>query len=189
MLFKNPRKLISEAASADLLDPAVSEEVKDTIDELEDTLTNNVEEVKEEDKATNGGIPITTEAVAVFESAGNYNRARYLIKLEDVVDIQAAEGAEKAAEENPGEAPSEEECEKCEPEAVDVVETIAKANGVDEDEVAVVISKEQVSFLAECAILEAKCGKKGKKAKATKKLAKQKKVVDQLKGKVTLVKA
>ena len=33
MLFKNPRKLLSEAASADLLDPKVSDEVKDVIDE------------------------------------------------------------------------------------------------------------------------------------------------------------
>ena len=50
MLFKNPRKLLSEAASTDLLAPEVSEKVKEVIDELEDTLTNNVEEVKEEEE-------------------------------------------------------------------------------------------------------------------------------------------
>ena len=88
MLFKNPRKLLSEAASTDLLAPEVSEKVKEVIDELEDTLTNNVEEVKEEDKTTNGGIPVTTEAVAIMESTGNYDRARYLVKLEDVIAIK-----------------------------------------------------------------------------------------------------
>ena len=39
MLFNNPRKLLVEAASADLLNPEVSEEVKDVIEELEEDLT------------------------------------------------------------------------------------------------------------------------------------------------------
>lgn len=189
MLFKNPRKLLSEAASADLLAPEVSEEVKEVIDELEDTLTNNVEEVKEEDKTTNGGIPVTTEAVAIMESAGNYDRARYLVKLEDVIAIKETEGeaAAAAAVEEPGTAPTEEECEKAEPDAANVVEDIAAKNGVDPEQVAVVITAENVQFLAETALLEAKAGKKG--GKGAKKLAKLGKAVDQLKGKVKLVKA
>ena len=77
MLFKNPRTLLSEAASTDL---------------LENDLTNNVEEVKEEDKTTNGGIPVTTEAVALMESSASYDRARYLVKLEDVIAIKETEG-------------------------------------------------------------------------------------------------
>lgn len=189
MLFKNPRKLLSEAASADLLAPEVSEEVKEVIDELEDTLTNNVEEVKEEDKTTNGGIPVTTEAVSIMESAGNYDRARYLVKLEDVIAIKETEGeaAAAAAVEEPGTAPTEEECEKAEPDAANVVEDIAAKNGVDPEQVAVVITAENVQFLAETALLEAKAGKKC--GKGAKKLAKLGKSVDQLKGKVKLVKA
>lgn len=190
MLFKNPRKLLSEAASADLLAPEVSEEVKEVIDELEDTLTNNVEEVKEEDKKiTNGGIPVTTEAVAIMEATGNYDRARYLIKLEDVIAIKETEGeaAAAAAVEEPGTAPSEEECEKAEPDAANVVDDIAAKNGVNPDQVAVVITAENVQFLAETALLEAKAGKKC--GKGTKKLAKVGKAVDQLKGKIKLVKA
>ena len=189
MLFKNPRKLLSEAASADLLAPEVSEEVKEVIDGLEDTLTNNIEEVKEEDKTTNGGIPVTTEAVSIMEATGNYDRARYLIKLEDVIAIKETEGeaAAAAAVEEPGTAPTEEECEKAEPDAANVVEDIAAKNGVDPEQVAVVITAENVQFLAETALLEAKAGKKC--GKGTKKLAKVGKAVDQLKGKIKLVKA
>ena len=189
MLFKNPRKLLSEASSADLLAPEVSEKVKEVIDELEDTLTNNVEEVKEEDKTTNGGIPVTTEAVAIMESTGNYDHARYLVKLEDVIAIKETEGeaAAAAAVEEPGTAPTEEECEKAEPDAANVVEDIAAKNGVDPEQVAVVITAENVQFLAETALLEAKAGKKC--GKGTKKLAKLGEAVDQLKGKVKLVKA
>lgn len=188
MLFKNPRTLLSEAASADLLAPEVSEEVKEVIDNLEDTLTNNVEEVKEEDKTTNGGIPVTTEAVALMESNVDYDRARYLVKLEDVIAIKETEGAATAAENvDPGEAPSEEAAEAAEPNAADVIEDIANKNGVDPDQVAVVITAENVRFLAETALLEAKAGKK--RGKGKKKLAKTAKTIDELKGKVKLVKA
>lgn len=191
MLFANPRKILSESAAADLLNPEVSEEVKDVINDLEDTLTNNVEEVDEKDKTTNGGIPVVAEAVALMESVNGYGRARYLITLEDVMAIQETEG-EKAAEENvetPGEAPSAEECEKCEPDAANVVEDIAQKNGVDPEQVAVVITSENVKFLAETALLEAKAGKSGKDAKAAKKLKKVKKATEQLRSKVKMVKA
>lgn len=194
MLFSNPRRLLSEAASADMLNPEVSEEVKDTIEELEEDLTNNVEEVDEKDKTTNGGIPVTTESVSMLEAAGNYGRAQYLVALEDVIAVKEAEGEEAAKEEKamdePGSAPaapSEEEAEAAEPDAANVIEDIAGKNGVDPEQVAVVITAEQVRFLAETALLEAKCGKK--KGKATKKLKKTKKTIDELKGKVKLVKA
>lgn len=188
MLFKNPRKLLSEAAAADLLAPEVSEEVKEVIDELEDTLTNNVEEVEDGDKTTNGGIPVTTEAVSIMESGANYGRARYLVKLEDVIAIKETEGEAAAAEEaEAGTAPSEEECEKAEPDAANVVEDIAAKNGVDPEQVAVVITAESVRFLAETALLEAKAGKKNGKGK--KKLAKTHKAIKELEGKIKLVKA
>lgn len=187
MLFSNPRKILSEAATADLLDPEVSEEVKDTIEELEDVLTNNVEEIKDDDKATNGGIPVTTESVAVMEAANTYGGARYLVTLEDVIAVKEAEGeAEAVANAEPGEAPTEEEVKECEPDAVNVIEDIATKNGVEPEDVAVVITAENVRFLAETAILEAKAGKKGcagKKAKACLE------TINQLKGKVNLVKA
>lgn len=191
MLFSNPRRLLSEAASADLLNPEVSDEVKEVISELEDDLTNNIEEVKDEDKTTNGGIPVTTEAVSMMESASSYGNARYLITLESVIAIMETEG-EKAAEaqmDEPGQAPSAEECENAEPDAANVVEDIAEKNGVDPEDVAVVITSENVRFLAEMTLLEAKAGKKGKRAKAAKKLKKTKKAIDQLEGKVKLVKA
>ena len=188
MLFRNPRKLLSEAATADLLNPEVSDEVKEVIDELEEDLTNNIEEVDDKDKTTNGGIPKTTESVSMMESATNYGRARYLVTLEDVMDVQASEGEKAAAEakDEPGVPPTPEECEKAEPDAVNVIDDIAEKNGVDPSDVAVVISQESVSFLAETALLEAKHCKNGK---ATKKLKKMHKSIDQLKGKISLVKA
>ena len=111
MLFNNPRKLLSEAATADLLNPEVSDEVKEVINDLEDTLTNNVEEVEDSDKTTNGGIPVTTEAVSIMESSVGYGTAKYLVALENVIAIKEAEGEEAAAEkmEEPGQAPSAEE--------------------------------------------------------------------------------
>lgn len=191
MLFSNPHKLLSEAASADLLNPEVSKEVKDVINDLEDTLGNNIEEVKDSDKTTNGGIPVTSEGASLMESTIGYGRAKYMVTLETVIAIKETEGEEKAAEkmEEPGEAPSEEECAECEPDAVNVIEDIASKNGVDPEQVAVVISSESVKFLAEMSLLEAKAGKKGKDAKAAKKLGKMRDTAEELKGKVKLVKA
>ena len=190
MLFNNPRRLLSEAAAADMLNPEVSDEVKDVVEDLEDVLTNNVEVVDDEDKTTNGGIPITSDSVAMMEAAGSYDSGiRYLISLESVIAVMEAEGEEAAKEamEEPGTAPSAEEAEANEPDPVNVVEDIAEKNGVDPDQVAVVITAENVRFLAETAILEAKAGKKGGKGK--KKLKKTAEVAKALKGKIALVKA
>ena len=161
MLFKNPAKLLSEAASADLLDPKVSDEVKDVIDELEDVLTNNIEEVDDKDKTTNGmQMAIQAEAVAMLESAVGYGNARYLLKIEDLMAVREAEGEAAAAEamEEPGQAPTPEEVEAAAPDAGNVIEDIAAKNGVEPEQVAVVITAETVRFLAETALLEAKCG-------------------------------
>lgn len=191
MLFTNPRKTLSESAAADLLNPEVSKEVKDVINDMEDILTNNVEEVAEKDKTTNGGIPVVAEAVALMESAGNYGKAKYLVTLESVIAIKETEGEKAAAEamEEPGEAPSEEQCTEHEPDACNVVEDIAAKNGVEPEQVAVVITAENVRFLAQTSLLEAKAGKTGKEAQATKRLKKMKDTTDQLKGKIQLVKA
>lgn len=183
MFFNNPRRLLSEAATADLLSPEVSDEVKDVIEELEDDLYDqNIEEVKDGDMTTNGGIPVTTEAVNLMESAHGYGKAMYLVTLEQVIAIKETEGEAKAAEamEEPGAAPSEEECEAAEPHAGDIIEDIASKNGVDPEQVAVVISAESVAYYAEMALLEAKAGRKGDKNKSAKKAKKASKTIKEL---------
>lgn len=185
MLFStHPRKLLSEAAAADLLDPKVSDEVKEVIDDMEDILTNNIEEVKDADKTTNGGVPVVAEAVAVLESAAGYGeKAKYLVTLESVIAVMENEGEKLAAEAEdvaPGEAPTPEAVEANEPHAGNVIEDIAARNGVEADQVAVVISTENFRFLAEMAILEAKCGKAPEDCEAAKKLGKARKVAKEL---------
>ena len=193
MLFSVPRKLLSEAAAADLLDEDISKEAKETIEGLEKQLVDpNIEEVKDEDKTTNGGIPVTTEAVSLMEATGNYGgKIKYFVTIENVIAVKETEGEAAAAEkmEEPGEAPSTEECENCEPDAVNVVENIAQKNGVEPEQVAVVISSENVRFLAQTSLLESKAGRSGKDAEATRRLKKIKKTADELKGKVDMVKA
>lgn len=160
MLFaRSPRSILSEAASADLLNPEVSDEVKDVVDDLEDILTNNIEEVKDGDKTTNGGIPVTTESVSIMESGYGYGDARYLVRLEDVMAIKEAEGEEAAAEmKEPGEAPTPEEVDAAAPDAGNVIEDIANKNGVEPEQVAVVITAESLRLAAQNAIMESKCG-------------------------------
>lgn len=191
MLFDNPRKLLSESAAADLLNPEVSEEVKKVITDLEDTLDNNVEEVADKDKTTNGGVPVVSEAVAIMEASNTYGNARYLVTIESVIAVMETEGEKAAAEamEEPGKAPTEEEIADHEPSATNVVEDIAAKNGVDPEQVAVVITAENVRFLAQTSLLESKCGKTGDCAKAGKRLKKMKDAAEDLKGKVKLVKA
>lgn len=176
MLFSNPRKLLAEAA-ADMLDPKESKEVKDVVDELEDILTNNVEEVPEKDKLTNGGIPVTTESVALMESAGA-NGTRYLISFDNlcaVMESEAETAAEEAAE---GAAPTPEEVEAATPEPKDVVTDIAEKNGVDPDQVTIMIKAESMKCIARGALLEAKAGACAENTKA---VNKAKKVLTQCK--------
>ena len=161
MLFKNPRKLLSEAASADLLNPEVSDEVKDVIEELEDVLTNNIEEVDDKDKTTNGGIPVVAESVALMEASAAYGNAKYLVKFEDVVAVMESEAEAAATEamEEPGQAPSAEEVAAHEPEPENVIDDIAAKNGVEPEQVAVVITAESFRRVARAALLESKAGK------------------------------
>ena len=177
MLFSNPRKLLSEAA-ADMLDPKESKEVKDVVDELEDVLTNNVEEVPEKDKLTNGGIPVTNEAVSMMESVTSAG-TRYMLRMEDLCAVMESEGeaaAEEAAAE--GTPPTPEEVENCTPPAGDVIKDIADKNGVDPDQVTVVIKSESMRCIARGALLEQKYGTLAENAKACNKALK---VVKQLK--------
>ena len=212
MLYNmNPRKLLVEATA--MLDPEVNDVVKDVVDDLDETLqsadgfdkkTGTVQDgADKSDKVpvtTNGGIPVTEAAAAVFECKTATGKKAYIVTLETVMAIMETEGeaAAQAAMEEPGEAPSEEAVEEAEPTAPEVVENIADANGIETkvkevevelkpegdgeaQTVAVAINYEQVKMLANSAVLEAKCGKKGDDALATKKLKKVGKAVKQLK--------
>lgn len=178
MLLGNPYKFLSEAATQDLMDPATSPEVKDTVDELEDTLTNNVEEVKPDDMVTNGGVPVTTaESAILVESNG-----RYFLAMEAVLAICEDEAAEEAPA---GEEPTADDVAD---KAPDVIEQIADANGVDKEDITVVISAEEAAYVCECAINESKASKGKKSGKATKKAKILAKAAKALEGKIKLIK-
>jgi len=180
MLFgKNPYQFLSEAATQDLFDPATSAEVKDVVDDLQDTLTNNVEEVPEEDMVTNGGVPVTTaeSAVLVESSFG-----RYMVNIESVIAICEDEAAEETGDSEPS-------VDTVADKATDVVDQIANANGVDPEDVTIVISSESARFLCEAAINESKASKGKKTGKATRKAAILAKVAKALKSKLKVAKA
>lgn len=193
MLFKSPiRNLLSEGATGtDLVTPP-DEELKDDINDLEKTLNDDtaVEDIKDEDKSSTTGIPMVAEAVAIMESSSTYGKAKFLIKLEDVIAVRETEGEEKAKAETPYCEPSEEDCEAHEPDSADIIKDIADKNGVEPEQIAVVIRTENVKFYAQAAILESKCNKTGNAAKSKKKLKAIKKTVDELsKGNIKMVKA
>lgn len=181
MFTGKPYKYLSEAATADLLDPGTSEEVKDTIEELQDDLTNNVEEVPADDMVTNGGVPVITAESAILAESSN---GRYYISMEAVMRICEDE-AEVAAD---GEEPTADEVVD---QADNVIDQIANANGIDPEDVTVVISADEMTYMCECAINESKCNKKkGKKkgGKSAKKIAILSKLTKALKGKVKVAK-
>ena len=179
MLFGKPYKFLSEAATADLMDPATSDEVKDTVDDLQDTLTNNVEEVKPDDMVTNGGVPVTTaENALLVESNG-----RYYVSMEAVLAIceDEAEVPETASDDDAADA--------CAEKAPDVVEQIADANGVDKEDITVVINADEAAYVCECAINESKAGKgKKKSGKSVRKAKILAKTAKALEGKIKLFK-
>ena len=180
LLGVNPYKFLDEAATADLMDPATSEEVKDTVDELQDTLTNNIEEVKPEDMVTNGGVPVTTAESAVLVES---KTGEYFISMEAVIAM-----CEDAAEE---ELPAGEEAtaDQAAEQANNIIELVADKNGVDPDQITVVINAESCAYICECAINESKCSKgKGGKKKAVKKAKILSKVSKALEGKIKVFK-
>lgn len=106
------------------------------------------------------------------------------------MSIMEAEGEANAAAEmeEPGQAPTPEEVSAAAPDAGNVIEDIASKNGVEPEQVAVVITAEALKLDAENAIMEAKCGNTGCKNKF--KLAEKLKAIRQLKNKgVKVVKA
>jgi len=143
MLFTYGRKIISETAAADLMDPEVSTEVKDVVNDLEDVLTTNVEEVPAEDKETNNAV-LTAEACTVFEAS--LGGGKYAVDVRDIIRICEAE------EEETGTAPD----------AAQVADDVAAANDVPKDELVIVCPADTAEEIVTNAVQEAKCGKKGK---------------------------
>ena len=86
MLYGESYKILSEAASADLLDPEVDQEVKDVVEDLEDTLTTNVEEVPADDKLSNNAVlspEDLKECCTLWESGDG----RYFADIRDIIDV------------------------------------------------------------------------------------------------------
>lgn len=153
MLFGNPNKILTEAASADLLDPAVDQEVKDVVEELQDDLTTNVEEVPAEDKETNNAVlspDELKESCMLWEGNG-----RYYMDIRDLMRIC------EAAEEDSGE-PAD---------AGEVAADVAEANDKSADDLVIVAPADVASEIIENAINESKAGKKGKASKKAKGLS------------------
>lgn len=148
MLYGESYKILSEAASADLLDPEVDQEVKDVVEDLEDTLTTNVEEVPADDKVSNNAVlspEDLKEACTIWESGDG----RYYLDIRDVMRICEAEEDETGEPADAGE----------------VAADVADANDVSSDDLVVVAPADVAAEMIENALNESKAGKKGGKAK------------------------
>lgn len=157
--------LLSEAATADLLDAGVDSTVKDTVEELEDVLTTDVEEVPEEDMSTNNAeLLLTPEMCIIRESRGGgfSGGQRYMIEMDQIIRLCEEEEAQAVAD---GSDP-----DNVQADAGEVAADVAEKNDVPEADVVVVVNSEMASLYAEMAILEAKCGRKGKGTKKTNQL-------------------
>ena len=86
MLYGDPYKFLSEAAAADLLDPQVSQEVKDVVEELEDELTTNVEEVPADDKEDNHAV-LSAEELKETATLYRISENRVALDIRDLMRI------------------------------------------------------------------------------------------------------
>lgn len=165
MLYANrAHNLLTEAAAAEFLDPDVSEETKEVIEDIQDDLTNNIDTVDDDEKETNNAV-LTAESCPVFESNG-----RYLVDIRDIMRICEAE----------------EEVTGVEADAGEVASDVAAENDVDENDLVIVAPVDVAQEIVEACLYEAKCGKSGKSKKKAKGL--QKALAD-LKSKGIKVKA
>ena len=167
MLYANKaRDLLYEAASAEFLDPEVSPEVKDTVEEIQDILSTdgNVETVDADEKRTNGvdltpeGVEMTSESCPIYP----IGRGKYGVDTRDIMRI-----AEAAADEEGEPAPADA-----------VAADVAQDSGVDSDDLVIVAPVDVAQEIVEACLFEAKCGKSGK---CTKKAKKMKKALAELK--------
>ena len=148
MLYSESYKILSEAASTDLLDPEVDQEVKDVVEELEDVLTTNVEEVPAEDKVSNNAVlspEDLKECCTIWESGDG----RYFADIRDIIRICEAEEEETGEPADAGEVASD----------------VAASNDVNADDLVIVAPADVAAEIIEAAINESKAGKKGGKAK------------------------
>lgn len=150
MLYGRTSRILSEAASADLLDPQVDQEVKDVIADLQDELTSNVEEVPAGDKDDNHAV-LAPEELKEMCTLWEGNGCVYM-DMNDVIRICESEGDDADAGE--------------------VASDVAEANDVESDNLVIVADEETAKDLIEGALLEAKCGRKGKSTKKVKGLTK-----------------
>ena len=160
MLFANRNYgLLTEAASAEFLDPDVDSDVKDVVTNLQDALTTNVETVDADDKDTNG-TDLTVESCPVYKTSYGY-----AVDVRDIMRICEAE------EETTGE-PAD---------AGQVASDVAAENDVDKDDLVIVAPLDVAQEIVEACLFEAKCGKSsgGKAKKKAKGLGK---VIDDLKS-------
>lgn len=165
-LFNYASNMLFESSTADLLDPEVDSDVKEVIEELEDDLTTNVQEVPAKDKVSNGADALlnpTPESCMLYETSGG----KYLCNIFDIMRICEAE------EEETGVAPD----------AGDVADQVADANGTTSDELVIVAPVKVAEEIVEACINEAKCGKKGSKAKSKKKAKSLSKALKEIKDK------
>ena len=160
MLFSYKRGFISESASADMLDPDVDQDVKDVVEDLQDTLTTNVEEVPEKDKESNGASELlkpTAESCMLYESS----RGTRYVNVFDIMRICEAEEADTGVA----------------PDAGEVTADVAATNDTDKDDLVIVAPSDVAEEIIENALNEAKSGKKNgknkKKAKGLSKALKQ----------------
>lgn len=163
MNYRKSRRggFLMEGASIDNFDDATPE-VKDTVKELEDDLTNNVPTV-DAPEVSNGdiqdaGVDATAESAVLYKVPGS-RRPKYLVKMDDVLRIQEGAAKEEAGEsEDTAPAESEAEPAECTTQAGDVVEQIADANGVDKEDITVVIQAKECAILSQAAICESAAG-------------------------------
>lgn len=161
MLYANKaRDLLYEAASAEFLDPEVSPEVKDTVQDIQDILSTdgNVETVDSDEKRTNGqdltpeGVEMTSESCPIYKIGRN----AYGVDIRDIMRIC--------------EAAADEEGEPAD--AADAAAEVADQNDVKTDELVIVAPADVAAEIVEACLYEAKCGKSGKAAKKAKKMKK-----------------
>lgn len=165
-LFNYASNMLFESSTADLLDPEVDSDVKEVIEELEDDLTTNVKEVPASDKESNGATELlkpTKESCMLYE-AGN---GKYFCNIFDIMRICEAEEEETGVT----------------PDAGEVAADVADANGKGEDDLVIVAPLDTAKELIEACINEAKCGKKGSKAKSKKKAKSLSKALKEIKDK------
>lgn len=154
--------IVSETASADMLDVEVDSDVKEVVEELEDDLTTNVDLVDGEDMETNNAV-LTAESCIVFEAS--IGSGKYAVDIRDIMRICEAE------EEMTGDAPD----------AGEVAGDVAAANDVDSDDLVIVAPAEVAAEIIESALNESKAGKPAGKAK--KKLDDMAKAIKDIKNK------